>query len=55
MENLYKLTKEQLIVECKRLQRENEILKCELDDLSECYSDLEDQLLHAINNSSERG
>lgn len=45
MKNLYEMTKEELIAMCKRLQRENEILKLELDDLSECYSDLESQLI----------
>jgi hypothetical protein len=48
MKDLYKMTKEELIVYCKRLQKENEILKCELDDLSECYSDLESQLIDTV-------
>ena len=47
MKDLYQMTKEELIAYCKRLQRENEILKLELDDLSECYSDLESQLIDA--------
>ena len=46
--SFYKMTKEELIAECRRLQRENEILKCELDNLSECYSDLESQLIDEV-------
>ena len=43
-ENLYKLTKEELIARCKRLQSENAKLLQELDELSNCYLELENQL-----------
>ena len=47
--NLYKLTKEELIARCKRLQSENERLQDELDKLSDCYSEMENQCADAIN------
>lgn len=42
--SLYKLTKEELVVLCKRLQKENDILRKELDDLSNCYTELENEM-----------
>lgn len=47
--NLYKLTKEELIANCKRLQSENNKLQDELDRLSDCYSEMENQLADRIN------
>lgn len=49
MSNLYKMTKEELILQCKRLQSENETLQDELDRLSDCYAELENQLADEIN------
>lgn len=43
--NLYKLTKEELILMCKRLQKENETLQDEFDRLSDCYTEMENQLV----------
>lgn len=51
--NLYKLTKEELILKCKRLQSENERLEDELEKLSDCYSELENQFADKINNLDE--
>ena len=39
--NLYKMTKEELVALCKRLQKENDTLCKELDNLSNCYTELE--------------
>lgn len=47
--NLYKLTKEELIARCKRLQSENERLEGELDNLSDYYSEMENKCADAIN------
>lgn len=47
--NLYKLTKEQLIANCKRLQSENERLQSELNDLSDCYTEMENLCADAVN------
>ena len=47
--NLYELTKEQLIEECKRLQSENEKLNDELDNLSDCYTEMENDCADAVN------
>ena len=44
---MYKLTKEQLVARCKRLESENERLTDELEKLSDCYSELENQLVDA--------
>ena len=44
MKDLYKMTKEELVLRCRRLQSENEGLRDELDDLGECYSYLENKL-----------
>lgn len=41
--NLYKLTKEQLIAHCKRLQSENAKLRNELDTLSDKYIEMESE------------
>lgn len=49
MKNLYKMTKEELIARCKRLQSENENLQDELDKLSDCYTELENELADKIN------
>ena len=45
----YRLTKEELIARCKKLQSENENLQDELDRLSDCYSEMENQLADRIN------
>lgn len=47
--SLYKMTKEELVAECKRLQSENERLQDELDRLSDCYSEMENQYADAVN------
>lgn len=39
--NLYKLTKEELVARCKRLQKENDALRMELNTLSDKYIELE--------------
>ena len=49
MKDLYKMTKEELIARCKRLQSENENLQDELDKLSDCYTELENDLADRIN------
>lgn len=49
MKDIYKMTKEELIAMCKRLQSENERLQDELDNLSDCYSEMENQYADAIN------
>ena len=49
MKALYKLTKEELIVTCKRFQSENGKLQDELDRLSDCYTELENGLADQIN------
>lgn len=41
--NLYKLSKEELVALCKRLQKENDILRMELNTLSDCYTELENE------------
>lgn len=38
---LYKLTKEELVARCKRLQKENDTLRMELNTLSDKYIELE--------------
>ena len=55
MTNLHKLTKEQLIAKCKRLQSENEKLQDELDRLSDCYTEMETEsakLFNALNDEN---
>lgn len=39
--NIYKMTKEELIAKCKRLQSENERLRDELNNLSDNYAEME--------------
>ena len=43
------MTKEELIATCRKLQSENETLNDELDRLSDCYVELENQLAEATN------
>lgn len=38
---MYELTKEELILKCKRLQAENKALHTELEHLSDAYHELE--------------
>ena len=47
--SLHKMTKEELIAQCKRLQSENERLTGELDNLSDSYTEMENQWADAIN------
>jgi predicted nuclease with TOPRIM domain len=47
--NPYKMTKEELIARCKRLQSENERLEDELEKLSDCYSEMENQYADVVN------
>lgn len=54
MKELYKLTKEELIARCRKLQSENDDLQSELDNLSESYSELENQLAEQINDFDSR-
>ena len=49
MKELYKLTKEELIAKCRKLQSENETLQDELDRLSDCYTEMESDLADKIN------
>ena len=49
MKNLYKMTKEELVLNCKRLQSENENLQDELDRLSDSYVEMENNLANEIN------
>lgn len=45
MKDIYKMTKEELIAKCKRLLKENDALRKELDTLSDCYIEqLEDEI-----------
>ena len=53
MKDLYKMTKEELIATCKRLQSENERLQDELDNLSDSYTEMENQLADAIDASDD--
>ena len=43
------MTKEELIAKCKRLQSKNDRLQDELNNLSDCYTELENQLADTIN------
>ena len=47
--NLHKMTKEQLVLHCKRLQSENDNLQDELDRLSDCYVEMENKYAEAVN------
>lgn len=49
MKELYKMKKKELVLMCRRLQSENENLKDELDRLSDCYTEMENQYADAIN------
>ena len=49
MKELYKMTKEELVVKCRNLQSENQRLEDELDRLSDCYTEMENQLADRIN------
>ena len=49
MKSLYQMTKEELIATCRKLQSENETLQDELDRLSDCYVDMENQLAETAN------
>ena len=48
MKELYKMTKEELIAKCRKLQSENENLQDELDRLSDCYTEMENKLTDAM-------
>ena len=49
MKEFYRMTKEELIARCRNLQSENERLQDELDSLSDCYTEMENQLADRIN------
>ena len=49
MSSFYGMTKEELIATCRKLQSENETLQDELDRLSDCYVELENQLAETTN------
>ena len=49
MKELYRMTKEELIARCRNLQSENERLQDELDRLSDCYTEMENDLADKIN------
>lgn len=49
MKELCKMSKEELISKCRKFLSENEKLKDELDRLSDCYSEMENQLADKIN------
>lgn len=49
VKELYKMTKEELIAKCRKLSSENEKLQDELDRLSDCYVEMENQLADKIN------
>ena len=49
MKHLHKLSKEELVVKCQRLESENSRLYHELDDLSDCYTEIENQYADTIN------
>ena len=49
MKELYKMKKEELIAKCRSLQSENERLQEELDNLSDCYTEMENDLADKIN------
>lgn len=52
MKELCRMTKEELIGRCRRLQSENERLQDELDGLSDCYTEMENQYADVVNNSN---
>ena len=47
--NFYGMAKEELIAKCRNLQSENERLQDELDNLSDSYTEMENQLADQIN------
>lgn len=47
--SFYGMTKEELIAKCRNLQSENERLQDELDNLSDSYTEMENQLADQIN------
>lgn len=49
MNSFYGMTKEELIARCRNLQAENERLQDELDRLSDCYTEMENDLADKIN------
>lgn len=49
MKNLYKMNKEELVARCRTLQSENERLQDELDRLSDCYTEMENKYVDAVN------
>lgn len=49
MSSFYGMTKEELIARCRNLQSEIENLKDELDRLSDCYTEMENDLADKIN------
>ena len=51
MKHLHKLSKEELVVKCKQLESENARLYGELDDLSDCYTELENECADIIHRS----
>ena len=53
MKTLYQMKKEELIALCKKLQSENERLKDELEDLSDCYTEMENQLAVQFNSMND--
>ena len=49
MKELCRMTKEELISKCRKQQSEIERLQDELDRLSDCYTEMENQLADQIN------
>ena len=49
MKELHEMTKMELVAKCRNLQSENERLQDELDRLSDCYTEMENQLADRIN------
>ena len=47
------MTKEELVASCKRLQSENERLTDELNNLSDCYTELENEVVKQFNSYGE--
>ena len=47
--NLYKLTKDELVARCERLQSENERLQDEINNLNDYYVEMENQYADVIN------
>jgi hypothetical protein len=49
MKELHRMTKEELVAKCRRLQSENYKLQDELGRLSDCYTELENAVADKIN------